>query len=62
MDFGRPIHILIADDLDANRRLLSEICKLLSYESTAVADGQQVLDILEKQDFDLILLDMRMPI
>ncbi|MBT3232312.1 MAG: response regulator [Calditrichaeota bacterium] len=49
--------ILIVDDEETNRILLSEILETLGYSSISVGDGYAALEILDST-FDLVLLDV----
>ncbi len=53
--------ILVIDDQESIRRTLKEILEYENFEVTTVNDGQQGLDIIEKQKFDVILCDIKMP-
>ncbi|MEW6696124.1 MAG: response regulator [Bacillota bacterium] len=57
----RNIHILLVEDNVFNQRL---IVQLLAdeYEVTVVENGLQALEILEQNRFDIILMDMQMPV
>ena len=57
----RDAHILIADDNHINQMIAKSFIKSLGYTVQTVADGQEVLDILAKTHFDLILMDCQMP-
>lgn len=54
--------ILIVEDNEVNCKILSYMLQNLSYNTTSVNNGNQCLEILTKQHFDLILMDMQMPI
>ena len=54
--------ILIADDTPRNIQLLGTILHEHDYNVSAVQDGQQLLDIMERLQPDLILLDVMMPV
>ena len=56
-----PLRILIAEDNVINQKLLISILEMLGYTSTAVFDGNEVLDQVKKETFDLILMDIQMP-
>lgn len=56
-----PLRILIAEDNLVNQKLAMSLLNLMGYRVEAVVNGRQVLEILEKQDFDLILMDIQMP-
>ena len=54
--------VLVADDAPDNQLLLSALLGKFGLEATIVENGQLVLDTLEHQEFDLILLDIQMPV
>ena len=54
--------IIVAEDSSVIQNLTKRILSIQNYKITSVKNGQQVLDQLEKGDFDLILLDINMPI
>ncbi|WP_439133944.1 hybrid sensor histidine kinase/response regulator [Pseudomaricurvus sp.] len=53
--------LLIVDDNPVNRQVLSAILKSRYRNLTVVENGQQCLDALTEQAFDLVLLDLNMP-
>jgi DNA-binding response OmpR family regulator len=53
--------ILIVDDEETARKSLSDILKLEGYSVVAKGDGQSALDALSEDEFDLMLLDIKMP-
>ena len=53
--------ILIVDDEEMNRDMLSQRLEMDGYDVTTAADGRQALDLVERQSFDLVLLDVMMP-
>ena len=53
--------ILVVDDEEMVRSSLEEILRLEGYEIVAVGSGNEALDILQGESFDLILLDLKMP-
>ena len=52
--------ILIADDEYNTRNALSLYLKR-RFDVSAAADGREAIELLKKQDFDLVLTDLRMP-
>jgi two-component system, sensor histidine kinase LadS len=54
--------ILLADDHPSNRELTAILLKKMNILVTEVENGQQVLDAVFYQNFDLILLDIHMPL
>jgi len=56
------LQILAADDNAVNRRVLSAILPNLGMAATVVADGEQAVAAWRDGDYDLVLLDLRMPV
>ena len=54
-------HLLIVDDERTTRLSLSEIFSLRGAITATAADGQEALDLIARQTFDLIVLDIKMP-
>jgi two-component system, sensor histidine kinase len=55
------IRLLIADDGETNRMLLSKMLSHYGYEIDAVCDGIEALNALGKKHYDAVLLDIHMP-
>ncbi|MEL0657834.1 response regulator [Psychromonas arctica] len=53
--------ILLVDDIEANRFIAGETLKNRGYQVSFACDGIEALEILEKQHFDVVLMDVRMP-
>lgn len=53
--------ILIVDDEKPIVRTLTIKLNMAGFETKSVSDGEEALKILEKEKFDLILLDLVMP-
>lgn len=53
--------ILIVDDEEVVRSLCSRLLTPLGYPVETAADGRQALACLEKQPFDLVITDYKMP-
>lgn len=56
------ISILVAEDNVVNQRLLKELLVRKDYGVTIVENGLKIFDLLEHNSFDLILMDVQMPI
>jgi len=56
-----PHHLLLVDDEAHNRKLLRMVLRQGEYEFSEAENGNQALEILEKEKIDLILLDLMMP-
>jgi len=57
-----PNRVLIAEDSSVIQNLVKKILEFQNFEITAVKNGEQVLQLLQKENFDLILLDINMPV
>ena len=53
--------ILVVDDMEANRALLSRRLGREGHGVTTAEGGREALDLLAAEDFDLVLLDLMMP-
>jgi len=58
---ARKLRILAADDNPTNREVLGKILERGGHAATIVADGEEALDALERDSFDVVLLDRNMP-
>ncbi|TWT34169.1 response regulator [Blastopirellula retiformator] len=56
------LRILIAEDSAANRKLMRGMLRSFSDQLVFVENGQQALDAVQSQTFDLALMDIQMPV
>ena len=57
-----PVRVLVVDDIEANRDVLSRRLNRRGYATVHAADGQEALDRIAADDpYDLVLLDVMMP-
>jgi CheY-like chemotaxis protein len=54
--------ILVAEDNAVNQRLVSRMLEKRGYRVTVVGDGHEALASLARQAFDLVLMDVQMPV
>lgn len=59
---NRQLKILVADDNLINQRILANMLGKLGHELVAVENGAQACGLVEETDFDLILMDIQMPV
>lgn len=57
----RPLKVLLAEDDRVNRLMLEKLLSKLGHHVITVFDGYQCLQVLDQQDFDLIMMDIQMP-
>ena len=53
--------VLVAEDSSVIQNLTKKVLQFQNYDIFSVKDGQQVLDKMENEDFDVILMDINMP-
>ena len=56
-----PMRILIAEDNLINQKLITKVINKLGYTPLVVNNGNQVLDVLAHDFYDIILMDVQMP-
>jgi len=56
-----PLKILVAEDNTVNQKVVQQLLAYLGYRADVVASGTEVLDALERQNYDVILMDVQMP-
>ena len=56
------LRILVAEDNIVNQRIAVRVLEKIGWKVTAVNNGQEVLNILNDQTFDVILMDDTMPL
>lgn len=57
-----PLKILLAEDNDLNLQLMTLMFEKLGYELEIAKNGKEVLEKIKEQPFDLILMDVQMPV
>ena len=69
VDFGtvlsrlpRPLMILLAEDNGTNQLVFSKLVQGFDVELTIAADGREALEHARTQAFDIVFMDMRMPV
>ena len=55
-------HILITDDISVNREIADVLLTEAGFQVSTANDGQEALDALSKETFDLVLMDVQMPV
>lgn len=57
-----PYRILVADDHSSSRAALAALLEQCGFVIDVAEDGRQALSLMQRQAFDLSLLDMHMPL
>ncbi len=55
-------HLLLVEDNEINQMVAQEILQAAGYTLDIAENGQQALDMLEKNEYALVLMDIQMPI
>ena len=56
-----PLKILVAEDNTVNQKVVQQLLAHLGYRADLVASGIEALDALERQCYDVVLMDVQMP-
>jgi CheY-like chemotaxis protein len=58
----RPLRVLVADDHPTNRAVIEIILDLVSAAAVSVENGDQAVAAFKADDFDVVLMDLQMPV
>ena len=61
-EIDRPMRVLLAEDHPTNRRVVEVVMESIGVDVISVENGQEALDHHASEAFDLILMDMQMPV
>lgn len=56
------LRVLVAEDHDVNRQLLASLLQALGHEAHFAPDGEQAIAAVRAQRFDVVLMDLAMPV
>ena len=59
---SRPLRVLVAEDNRVNQKLMMAILNKEGYEVELATNGQEAVNFYKQKPFDLILMDMQMPV
>lgn len=57
-----PLKIAVAEDNMANQRVIMIMLRRLGWESEFAKNGRELLDLVRNKDYDLIFMDVQMPL
>jgi PAS domain S-box-containing protein len=57
-----PLRILVAEDTAPNQKIIMSVLKKLGYSATLAENGEEALQKVKQEPFDLILMDVHMPV
>jgi two-component system sensor histidine kinase RpfC len=58
----RPLSILVAEDNRTNQKVVAKILERAGHRAVIVDNGEAALDVLNVHEFDLVLMDVNMPV
>ncbi len=58
---GKRLHILLAEDNPVNQRLAVRMIERLGHTVVAAGNGREAVELIDRQSFDVILMDISMP-
>ncbi len=61
-DPGKPLNLLLAEDNPETQKLVRALLEMEGFSVDIVDNGKHALEMLEKGDYDLLLLDIQMPV
>jgi signal transduction histidine kinase/HPt (histidine-containing phosphotransfer) domain-containing protein len=59
---GKPLHILVVEDNTINQKLAVRLLEKRGHVAFVASNGEEALVVLENIQFDLVLMDLQMPI
>jgi len=62
VDLDRPLRLLLVEDVAVNRELVQTLLRPFDIEIDTACDGVEAIHAVETKAFDLILMDVQMPV
>ncbi len=61
-DINKTVNILVAEDVDTNQKLVSVVLDKYKFKYKIVENGKEAVELAKKENFDVILMDLHMPV
>lgn len=61
-EMSRPLDVLIVEDTTANRKVVERVLEKRGHQCLAASNGREAFAQVQERDFDVILMDVQMPI
>jgi two-component system sensor histidine kinase/response regulator len=58
---GRVLRVLLAEDSPAGQRFVDRLLSRRGHRVEVAGDGERALEMIRRQDFDVVLMDVQMP-
>jgi CheY-like chemotaxis protein len=58
---NQSLKILVAEDTPFNQKFILRLLERWNHQATLVGNGRQALEMLQKETFDIVLMDVQMP-
>jgi CheY-like chemotaxis protein/HPt (histidine-containing phosphotransfer) domain-containing protein len=58
----KSLKVLVAEDNAVNRKLASSILQRAGHNAILVTNGREAVDAMEREQFDVVLMDVQMPV
>ncbi|MDR0826560.1 MAG: response regulator [Desulfovibrio sp.] len=58
----RPLHVLLTEDVEVNQIVATRMLEEMGHKVTMASNGQEAIEALSRRFFDLVFMDIQMPV